>query len=141
VPDGLAASPAQVLLLTPAERKAAARRAADLAAALGPGVEVAFGDGLGEGSETPEGRPADVIVARARTRDEVSALRQRFPGSALLVVARQDGPEGPVDAVGLLESGADALTVDPVLDEVSAYVRALLRRRPGGAPEAPATPT
>ena len=166
--DCLPASPAQVLLLTPVERTAARRGAADLAAALGPGVEVAVGhlgdgahleagsppgEGLGEslgeahgqGQEGPGGgpggappkRPADVIVARAQSRDDVTALRRRFPASALLVVVRHDGL-GPVDAVGLLESGADALTVDPVLDEVSAYVRALLRRRPGVAGVSPA---
>ncbi len=119
VPDGVASGSARVLLLT------AGGRAADLAEALGPGVRVAVGDGQ-------EGPAADVIVARAASRAEVTALRRRFPGSAILVVAGGDGGSGPVDTVGLLESGADALTVDPVLDEVSAYVRALLRRRPGG---------
>jgi hypothetical protein len=119
--DGPADGPAQVVLLI------ADGRAADLAAALGPGVEVAVGEGC-------DASAADVIVARAASRAEVSALRRRFPRSALLVVAGSDGGASAVDAVGLLESGADALTVDPVLAEVSAYVRALLRRRPRGAP-------
>jgi hypothetical protein len=73
--------------------------------------------------------PFDVVVAGATSRQGMATIRNRFPASAVLVVTSGGTAAAGVDAVGLLEGGADALAVDAVPVEVAAYVRALLRRR------------